>query len=270
MSYTMKNNIQNSENYLESLNINIIDIVTRYINLINEYIKQCEDNIFVQNKLYKNFIYKKGINTISYIYKFLLLYTKNLDITYYNCQKSCIYYIEFIGQISDDNNSFLQLNSKDASLFVYKKTIFEINNDIRKNNIDTISKKILNQCELFINIYNNLIFKIIDNNENILKNINVELHNFMNKLIKIFIENDNIFLNNKLEAILIFCKNFKDNKNCNTFQYIDIFYKKIKKLNQHINLLELEIVLLNTDINKETPIKYINTILNKIIVNNNC
>ena len=25
----------------------------------------------------------------------------------------------------------LQLNSKDASLFVYKKTIFEINNDVR-------------------------------------------------------------------------------------------------------------------------------------------
>ena len=44
--------------------------------------------------------------------------------TYYNCQKGYIYFIEFIGQISEDNHSFLQLNSKDASLFVYKKINF--------------------------------------------------------------------------------------------------------------------------------------------------
>ena len=47
-------------------------------------------------------------------------------------QKSFYYYIEFIGQIGDSNHQFLQLNSKDATLFVFKKTVFEINSDHRK------------------------------------------------------------------------------------------------------------------------------------------
>ena len=55
-------------------------------------------------------------------YTFLLLYTRNLELSIYHTQKSILYYIEFIGQIGDDNHSFLKLNSKDATLFVFKKT----------------------------------------------------------------------------------------------------------------------------------------------------
>ena len=52
---------------------------------------------------------------------------------YFHCKKAYYYYIEFIGQISDDSHSYLQLTSKDATLFVYKKTIFEVDNMVRKN-----------------------------------------------------------------------------------------------------------------------------------------
>jgi hypothetical protein len=41
--------------------------------------------------------------------------------------------VEFIGQITGEQNMFLQLTSKDAVMFVYKKTIFEIHNDYRKS-----------------------------------------------------------------------------------------------------------------------------------------
>ena len=47
-------------------------------------------------------------------------------------KQAIFYYVEFIGQIGEDSQGFLQLNSKDAILFVYKKTIFDINND-KKN-----------------------------------------------------------------------------------------------------------------------------------------
>jgi hypothetical protein len=40
--------------------------------------------------------------------------------------------VEFIGQITGEQNTFLQLTSKDAIMFVYKKTIFEIHGDFRK------------------------------------------------------------------------------------------------------------------------------------------
>ena len=61
----------------------------------------------------------------------IFLYTKNIDLTLIHCKKALYYYIEFIGQIGDESHSYLQLNSKDAMLFIYKKTIFEINSEHR-------------------------------------------------------------------------------------------------------------------------------------------
>ena len=154
-----------------------------------------------------------------------MIYTKNLDIIYHNCQKAYIYYIEFIGQIGDDNHSFLQLNSKDAALFVYKKTIFEINNDARKDFVsDIIADKLINTVDLLIKIYNILLMQLIDNNTliDVIKIVNTELNIVMQKVIKITMEpNDN-----KVQSILIFTSYFKKE---NLLDNLDIFIKKIKK-----------------------------------------
>ena len=85
-----------------------------------------------QNQRIYFFVIQRGIETITHIFNTLLLYTKNIELTIFHCKRAYIYYVEFIGQIGDDKNSYLQLNSKDATLFVYKKTIFEINNEYRK------------------------------------------------------------------------------------------------------------------------------------------
>ena len=63
----------------------------------------------------------------------IFYYTKNLDLTFYHTQKAYFFYIEFIEQIYDDNVTFLRLSSRDALMFVYKKTIFDINNDHKKS-----------------------------------------------------------------------------------------------------------------------------------------
>ena len=65
------------------------------------------------------------------------MYTNNLDFTYYHCEKGIYYFTEFISQIENEN-SFLKLNTSDAILFVYKKTIYHLNkklSHIKKNNI---------------------------------------------------------------------------------------------------------------------------------------
>ena len=62
----------------------------------------------------------------------LFLYTRNTELIYKHLNKSFLYYIEFIEQIGEEGNSFLQLSSKDAMLFVYKKTIFDINIEYKK------------------------------------------------------------------------------------------------------------------------------------------
>ena len=88
-------------------------------------------------------IVTKGIESISHIFTFILLYTKNLELTVYHTKKSYLYYNEFINQINDENNSFLKLNSKDAILFIYKKSIFEIN----KKKGFVIDKKNIHFCD---------------------------------------------------------------------------------------------------------------------------
>ena len=105
-------NIEKDSNeiYFSNLETNIISIISKYVAIITQYLKQCNDSIIIQNNSYKNFVIKRGINTISSVYKLLLIYTKNLNYTSFNCEKASSYYIEFIGQISDDNHSFLELN----------------------------------------------------------------------------------------------------------------------------------------------------------------
>ena len=141
----MKNTLSNSDNYKKILDISNSEIFNNYTSLINEYSNFFIDNTFIQKQNYFNYVYLKGIETISSVFKILLLYTKNLPLTIFHCQKSFYYYIEFIGQIGDSNHQFLQLNSKDATLFVFKKTVFEINSDHRK----IFSSPIGNELEKF-------------------------------------------------------------------------------------------------------------------------
>tara|TARA_B100001093_G_scaffold520498_1_gene616847 strand:- start:2515 stop:3312 length:798 start_codon:yes stop_codon:yes gene_type:complete len=263
MSQISKYNITNTDNYNNTFNQNANTIFTKYMLLINEYMKQTLDNIFIQNQIYNSYVIKRGINTINTVFKTLLLYTKNLDMTYYNSQKSYIYYIEFIGQIGDDNHSFLQLNSKDASLFVYKKTIFEINNDNRKNfSLDESSTIIMNDINEFILIYNTLLFKLLDNHKliDVIKYLNTDVQFIMNKLIKMYLDSNIINTREKINAIYIFSIYFK---NDNLFDCLDIFIKKIKKKNK-INIKLLQLYLIDEEFYDITPVKYINSLIQNI------
>ena len=132
MSENKKTNIFEIKNYNKSLLTNEDEIMKKFCVLVNEYLFHITENIMIQNRDYYIFILLRGLHTLKHIFNTMLLYTKNLDLTIYHSKKAYLFYVEFIGQIGDDNNSYLQLNSKDATLFVYKKTIFEINNEYRK------------------------------------------------------------------------------------------------------------------------------------------
>ena len=161
----MKNNtLNNIENYNTELDSNEHILFIKYIGLIHELIECSVDNIFIQKSEYLKYVLMKGIKNVFYIYNFLLLYTKNLELTIYHTQKAILYFIEFIGQIGDDNHSFLKLNTKDASLFIYKKTIFEVNNDFRKSYEESEETKTkMEMLHLYIETYNNIMLKIIEN-----------------------------------------------------------------------------------------------------------
>jgi hypothetical protein len=155
--YTNINN-NNNNNSIMAENHNEMDTYMKYVNVINQYLLFGIETIKNQNSEYLKYILIKGLFTISHVFKMLLLFTRNLDLTYYHCQKSYSYYIEFIGQIGDDAVTYLQLNSKDAALFVYKKTIFDINHEYKKNYYETKAEEKKNKIiSTFIDTYNKLI-----------------------------------------------------------------------------------------------------------------
>ena len=125
--------ITNISNYKNKMDLNEYKmIINSYENLLIEFISYSIKIIFFQKKNIELFILKRGIETINHCFMQLYMYTKNINLVLFQCKKAFYYYIEFIGQISDDSHSYLQLTSKDAILFVYKKTIFDIDNSYRK------------------------------------------------------------------------------------------------------------------------------------------
>ena len=227
-----KYSITNNDNYKQKINYNVENILEKYILILTEYFKHLEESNFnIYNQYYK-YIIINGVNCVNNVFKILLLYTNNIELVLYHCQKSFIYYIEFITQIGDENNNFLQLNSKDATLFVYKKTLFEINNDIRKDfSIKKDNMEILDNINNYILLCNKIIDDFINiNDENIYKNIQSRILPLFKKIIEVlFINNPNIDLYYKIYTI----ENIL--KNCNNSEIFIVnlqnIIKKIKKKN---------------------------------------
>jgi len=99
-----------------------------------------------------NFIILRGLETTTHVFKYVLVYTQNLEAAFHHAQKAIYYYLEFITQVAEQKNAFLQLSSRDAITYVYKKTIYLINNlESKKSKND-----IINTMNLYIQLYKNL------------------------------------------------------------------------------------------------------------------
>ena len=269
-----KEKLYDLQNYKKRVTLkNISEYITQYIELINEFILHASESIKVQDYNYYLFIFQRGIDTIKHIYKFVLLYTRNIELTIHHCKKAYLYYIEFISQIGEDNNSFLQLNSKDATLFVYKKTIFDINNVSRKNFSQSKNEKnCLNIVENIIEIYNKLLLMSIYSmkeeelkyNKSKIILIEKESTKIMNK---IFFNNN--YTNNK------FCQKIKeflyliDMKNIENYKKkVTIIYIFVKKLivNKNIELTVIKNKMCDKECEEKiqnfTALKFVNWLLN--------
>jgi hypothetical protein len=171
MNYSLHNN----ENFKKELDTDINDVVDKISELFIEYFKFIKENIKLKKSKLSQFIIIRGLDTIINIFNFILLYSKNLDMTYFHCQKAYYFYVEFVGQISEDEKTFLQLSSRDATTYVYKKTIFDINNEIKKSNeeISDYTRLKLDIINIFIDLYKTILLKLINNDFINLEKINI-------------------------------------------------------------------------------------------------
>ena len=245
--------LHNVENYNSSLSNTVSDVFIKYINLINEFIIQCCENVCFKNVNYNRYIINKGIETLAHVFKMLLLYTMNLELTYHHCQKSLFYYIEFVGQISGDNQQLLQLTLKDSTLFVYKKTIFDINNEKRSNfkilNNDKIAMDIIT-C--LIKIYNSLLYVLIehhefpsDNQSSLLNEMTINVQRVTNNLINLFTNSKLLDYIEQLKIIEHFIETIK-NKDCEInkiFNLFDVFIKKMSCQTSNFDLSNSEKII---------------------------
>ena len=185
--------IYNTDNYHKKFQKTNEEYCLKYTDLICEFLLYTCENVYIHKKNYFYYILSKGIETIQHIFINLLLFTKNLELTYHHCQKGFFYYVEFIGQIGDDNHAYLKLSSKDAILFVYKKTIFDINNDFRKKyELEDEDKDFINNIKLSTNIINTITYYILKNEkicnknkESVIQFTLKSCNTIMNKIIKI-------------------------------------------------------------------------------------
>ena len=113
-------------------------IVDKYFTIIEEFFQQVEKVLLPIGDIQVNVCLYIGLNSIYRVFEYVLFKTKNIEKAYYYCQKTYFYYTEYMEQIHHSN---LQntLNQTDAVLFIYKKTIFELQKDGDNKTFDTIT-----------------------------------------------------------------------------------------------------------------------------------
>lgn len=204
-------------------------LVSQYVNF---YVENIYENININNdKRYRYYILLKGLEVLSSIMNIIILHTNNIDIAFYYSNKAYYYYIEFISQIDTDNNH-LELSIKDAIIFVYKKTIFEIKEPISTINNSNINKENILKLEsikLMINAVNTYykIFKFRDI-------INVNINNDKSSYIDSQTPIDKSFLKTLSKIDKLYVNEAQFNRVINN---LDTILSKILKIFYKFNII---------------------------------
>ena len=240
--------LHNLENYKKHIHSDTSEITEKYHMLIAEYYKFITENLKIKNSSFAQFIITRGLDTITNVFTNIFYYTKNIDLTFFHCQRSFYFYVEFVGQISEDEKMFLQLSSRDATMYVYKKTIFEINDEIKKNHTVNVNDQFM-IINSYINIYKTFLYKIIQPSNQTSIDI---FEKVCKKVNKTNLNNENVVLLNNIIDKLYFGIDNTDY----FFDTIQEFFKKMKP----IHLKKYEKNMSSEEITEklnETPEKFV-------------
>jgi hypothetical protein len=212
--------LNNIDNYNGKIEISLHDILHKQTNLIVEYLHFISENTKIKTIQYNKFLLIRGLETITHVFNMILYYTKNIDVAFYHSQKAFYFYVEFIEQITDEKHTFLNLNSRDASLFVYKKTIFDVNQEYRKHMQSEPENEIIDILFLHSKMIKNILLYFFEKKEFIFNKDH--LQNIIQKTDK-FIKEIHIPLSSSLlYSILTFLEKVDDTDN-NILEQLNIF-----------------------------------------------
>ena len=248
----IKKNLNTEKNYKRVIDLSNINVYLKtYIKTMTFIINYTDKNL--KDKTNINCIIIRELETFTHVFRLLLLSTKNIKLTENNCHQSIFYFLEFIGQIKMDTNLFLQLNSRDATIFVYKKTIFKINKKYIKKDPKN---------HIFFNFFNDFIDLFLYISRNYFMNSNtIEIDYFLENIQKIFLKILKIKDFNKLKKKIIhIIKFFKIiEKEENNLLYLIKFVQKIIK--HPVKNLD-NLTKINNSLQKQNINKVLNIIFN--------
>ena len=123
----------------------------KYVNVMNEYLTHfSHSNKFMKKDKDSVYLLINGFNIITHIFNFALIYTHNIDLVVSNMRQAIVYYTQFIDQIEENILYDLNLSSNNASIFVYKKTIYDL---VKGEDINDDNKQMFINLNKLITIY---------------------------------------------------------------------------------------------------------------------
>jgi hypothetical protein len=260
--------LQNMDNYKKKIDYKSTEIVDIYSKIITEYLRYIIKTITIKNNKISKFIISRGLNTITHVFIHLLYYTKNVDILYFHCEKAFYFYVEFVTQISEDDKTFLQLSSRDATNYVYKKTIFDINYEVKRTIVEETpeTQNKLDIVNAYINIYKIFTEKLIHSEVFYSNNYTIHIDRVANIINLLNFTSLNIDDVTCFETICdALC-----NKISNLETFYDIIMRVVKKMikdptilkNIDNNLKNDTIEFIDVDSNyNNNPVKFINLLI---------
>lgn len=155
--------ISSIENYKATIQKEeICSYIKNYIQIIQDFIKHSHEDLNIEQNEYMFYIIKQGISTLYHVSNFIMMYTKNKELVHYHLQKCLYYYVEFINQMIRENQNFLQFTTKDAILFIYKKTIFDIDQEyVKLIHHQDLEKEYMQYISNCIEVYNTIVEEIL-------------------------------------------------------------------------------------------------------------
>ena len=123
------------------------------------------------NSDYNKFVFTRGLDTITHIFVYTLQTSgNNVETAYTAAEKGIYYYIEFMNQMKEHKQMNLSLTTREAVLYVYKKTIYskQPQSSEEDENIPTTSavSDLYKQLNVF---YNRLFYLYLDETDKAMK-----------------------------------------------------------------------------------------------------
>jgi len=153
--------IKNTDFYNEYVDVSLFNTCFKIVDITNYYLLYTNESSFKDIE-----ITKKGIDIVLNVFSMILLYTKNIELTIEYTNNSIYYFIEYVSQITSKNAEFVFVNLtiKDAILYVYRKSIYEINDSHRRNyKTQPHENTFFEIINLFIKTYSIILKKFINN-----------------------------------------------------------------------------------------------------------